>query len=395
MDIRELLDLLLRWTHVIAGIMWIGNSMLYNWLDRNLYRPDDAPKNLVGKIWMVHSGGFYEVEKKYLEPSQMPDVLHWFKWQSYTTWISGFLLLCIVYFFSGGAYLVDPSVSSIGVPQAIALCVGTLFLGYGVYDLLWRSPLRQAPKAAALVSFALLVGVVYGLTHVLAGRAAYLMVGALLGTLMSGNVFMHIMPSQRELVAATKAGREQDPAIGMRAKQRSIHNNYMTFPVIVIMLSNHFAFTYGNPNNWLILLVLILGGAGVRHFMNIRWTFKAWLPALGATAAAAIALLFVLTQRPPAPQTAAVDAHVSFAEAHAVIEKRCISCHSQSPTDSTFTVAPEDVKFDTPDEMQRLASKIQARAVDTTAMPLGNKTGMTPAERALLGQWIKEGAPTN
>lgn len=394
MDIRELLDLLLRWTHVIAGIMWIGNSMLYNWLDRNLYRPADAPKNLVGKIWMVHSGGFYEVEKKYLEPSQMPEVLHWFKWQSYTTWISGFLLLCIVYFFSGGAYLVDPSVSSIGVPQAIALCVATLFVGYGVYDLLWRSPLRNAPKVASLVSLALLVGVVYGLTHVLAGRAAYLMVGALLGTLMSGNVFMHIMPSQRELVAATIAGREQDPAIGMRAKQRSIHNNYMTFPVIVIMLSNHFAFTYGNPNNWLILLVLIVGGAGVRHFMNIRWTFKPWLPAIGATAAAAIALLFVLTARPQ-PTVAATGTHVSFAEARAVIQKRCISCHSQTPTDTTFTVAPEDVKFDTPDEMQRLASKIEARAVDTTAMPLGNKTGMTPAERAILGQWIKEGAPAN
>ncbi|MDB4995763.1 MAG: hypothetical protein JWM74_3195, partial [Myxococcaceae bacterium] len=209
-NLRELLDLVVRWIHLIAGIMWVGNSMLFNWLDRNLVKPDKPsmdgtpPEMLEGEIWMVHSGGFYQIEKKQLAPSQMPKMLHWFKWQSYTTWMSGFSLLVLVYYVGGsGAFLVDPNVSKITASQGTMIGLGTLAFGFLFYDLLWRSPLAKKPNIAIFVCFAALAGIVYALTHLLSGRAAYIHVGALMGTIMAGNVFFHIVPSQRELVAAT------------------------------------------------------------------------------------------------------------------------------------------------------------------------------------------------
>jgi uncharacterized membrane protein len=394
--VRELLDLVGRWIHLIAGIMWIGNSMLFNWLDRNLVKPQDARTGYDGELWMVHSGGFYQVEKMQLEPSQMPQVLHWFKWQAYTTWISGFFLLIVVYYLGGGAYLVDPAVSSLTATQATAVGLGLLVVAWAVYDGIWRSPLSRYPKSTAALCYALVLGVAYALTHLLSGRAAYMHVGAMLGTLMAGNVFMVIMPSQRALIRETQSGQPQDVALAKRAKQRSIHNNYMTFPVLFVMVSNHFAGTYGHPLNWVILGVLILAGAGVRHILNIRFVFPAWKPALGATIAAAIGLLYVLTLPPSAPAGASVAGdRVPFAAAHAVIEQRCVACHSTHPTDPTFTSAPHGVTFDSPEQIQAMRDLIKTRAVVTTAMPLGNKTGMTAAERALLGRWIDEGAPLN
>jgi uncharacterized membrane protein len=390
---RELLDLFVRWVHVIAGIMWIGNSLLFNWLDRNLRQFEGQSDESFGKIWLLHSGAFYEVEKKLL-PAGMPypSKVHWFMFQNLTTWLSGIGLLIIVYYLGGSAYMLDPSVATIGMGAAVAIGVGTLLLGWLVYDLLWRSPVGKNTPLAFAISFVLLVALSYGLTRVLSGRAAYIHVGALLGTLMTANVWFYVVPSQRALVAATKAGLPQDPALAYRAKQRSIHNNYMTFPVLFIMISNHFPSTYGQTLNWLILAVLMVGSAAVRHFMNIRFSYGGWLRAAAAVALLTVAIVVALIARAQGPASAAASGPVSFADAQAIVVRRCQPCHSATPTDDQFRAPPAGIVLDTPEHIQALAPRIKERAVVSKTMPLGNKTGMTEAERAQLGAWIDQGA---
>ncbi|MBI5518345.1 MAG: urate hydroxylase PuuD [Deltaproteobacteria bacterium] len=387
---REVLELLLRWVHLIAGIMWIGNSMLFNWLDRNLVEPEDKKPLSQGEIWMVHSGGFYQVEKKLLPPHQLPRQLHWFMYQNLTTWVSGVFLLLVIYYLGGRAYMVDPAVSRIATDNAIALGVGTIVVSWLVYDTLWRSPLGKRDALAAGVSLGLLGAVAFGLCQVLSGRAAYIHVGVVLGTVMTGNVWFRILPAQTELVEATRSGRDQDPALGYAAKQRSIHNNYMTFPLLFIMLSNHYPSTFGGRLNWVVLAVLMAGGAGVRHFMNIRFWYRPWLPALAATAGASVLGLWALTR--PAPPPGAGGPAVPFHRVQTIIEERCVPCHSVSPTDTTYTAPPNGVLFDTPEEIVRHAERIRQRAVVAASMPLGNKTGMTQEERDLVGRWVAQGA---
>lgn len=394
--LRELLDLLIRWVHLIAGIMWVGNSMLFNWLDRVLTKAEGDDKNLVGRMWMVHSGGFYDVKKLNLEPGQMPEELHWFKWQNFTTWASGILLLVVVYYMGGAAYMVDTSVANLSFGVAVAIGVGSLVLSWLFYDTLWRSPLGKNTPVAAAVSFAFLIGLIYALCHLLPGRAAFIHVGVILGTLMTGNVWMHIIPSQKELVSATNEGREQDLAIGYRAKQRSIHNNYMTFPVLFTMISNHFSSLYAGPYNWVILIAVMLSSAGVRHFMNIRYNTptRGWAPPLGATAAAGVAALAFFFFAQPGTRTASVpvtDAPVAFSQVQPVIAARCATCHSATPSDAGFSSAPAGLALDTPEQIHASAQRV-ASATLSNYMPLGNKTNMTPEERALVGAWVKQGA---
>ncbi len=392
--VRELLDLVVRWAHIIAGIMWIGNSMLFNWLDRNLTPPDAPDEHSFGKIWLLHSGAFYEVEKKLLPPGMSyPSKVHWFMFQNLTTWLSGVGLLVIVYYMGGAAYMVDPGVAAISHAAAVAIGVGSLVGAWLLYEALWRSPIRHNPPVAFALSLALLLGLTVGLTQVLSGRAAYIHVGALLGTIMTGNVWFVIIPSQRELVAATRAGRAQDPAFSIRAKERSIHNNYMTFPVLFIMISSHFPSTYGHQLNWLLLAVLMVGSAAVRHFMNIRYHTQGygWLRGAAATGILALAVVAVLSARTSAGAGANLPP-VAFAEVQAIINRHCIACHSSAPTDAVFTIAPAGVIFETPEQIQRFAARIKERAVVTRTMPFGNQTGMTEAERTLLGAWIDQGA---
>lgn len=392
-SLRELLDLIVRWVHVIAGIMWIGNSMLFNWLDRNLVKRTDAKAGHEGEIWLLHSGGFYQVEKKQLAPDEMPEILHWFKWQAGITWLTGAFLLVIVYYMGGGAFLVDPSVSSLTPGQATAVGIGSLVVSWLVYDLTWKSPLARKPRLALALTFLYVLGVAYALTHLLSARAAYLHVGALLGTMMAGNVWMVILPSQRQLVGATERGERPDPALAAKAKERSIHNNYITFPLLFIMVSNHFPSLYGHHLNWILLGVVMLAGATVRHLMNIRFTFKGWVPAVSATVTVAVvALLALMAYRPTAPGRVAAEP-ATFQAAHAIVNQRCVTCHSQAPTDPAFTSAPAGVTFDSPESIRAFAPRIKARAVLSLGMPLGNKTGMTPDERDLLGRWIDAGAP--
>lgn len=388
--IHELLDLFVRWTHVIAGIMWIGNSLLFNWLDRNLKPFDQQGEESFGKIWLLHSGAFYEVEKKLLPPGMpYPDKVHWFMFQNLTTWLSGIGLLIIVYYMGGAAYMLDPGVSNISLAVAIAIGVGVLVLGWFAYDLLWNSSLGKNTPLAFAISFALLLGVTYGLMQLLSGRAAYIHIGVLLGTLMTANVWFYVVPSQGKLVAATKSGQAQDPTLSYRAKQRSIHNNYMTFPVLFIMVSNHFPSTYGNALNWLILAILMIGSATVRHLLNIRFSYANWLRLTAGTILLTIALVAMLVLRTNSAASAA-GGPVSLADAQAVIQRRCVQCHSARPTDDQFTAAPLGVMLDTPEQIQALAARIKERAVVTKTMPLGNKTGITDDERALLGAWVDQ-----
>ncbi|MGZ3421636.1 MAG: urate hydroxylase PuuD [Polyangiales bacterium] len=388
--VREIADLLIRWVHLIAGIMWIGNSMLFNWLDRNLEKEDGTRSDgLEGRIWMVHSGGFYDVVKKQLEPGQLPPRLHWFMWQNFTTWASGIFLLMVVYYMGGAALLIDPSVRALHPHVAITIGVGAIVGSWAVYDVLAKV-LKDKPAVLAAVGLPLLGGLAYALTHLFSGRAAYIHIGVILGTIMTGNVWMVIIPSQRELVAATKEGRAQDASLGKKAKQRSIHNNYITFPLLFLMISNHFPSTYSQSLNWAVLFVFLIGGALVRHFMNIRFVYEGWFFGAAGTIVVSLAALVILT-KPKAPP-AVPYRPVTLAEAQTIVQKRCVQCHADAPTDDVFKIAPNGIKLETAAQMKALAPRIRERAALLKTMPLANKTGITDEERAILGAWVDQGA---
>ena len=380
------INLLVRWAHLGFGIAWIGSSFYFVWLDSHLTKPEPPRHGVDGEIWMVHSGGFYQVEKRKIGPGEMPPLLHWFKYEALFTMISGLLLLAVVYYFTGGIYLVDPARSSITPGQATALSIGLIVGSWLVYDTLWRSPLAKAGWPATAISFLLLGGLVYGLCQVFAGRAAYMHVGAIMGCIMVINVWVRILPSQQKMIDATREGRQPDFTLGEAAKRRSMHNSYMTFPVLFIMLSNHFPQTWGMRDNWFPLALLIVLGASVRHLMIGKTSRKYW-----AALPAAAALLLAVVATRPRQATAAGASHLDmerFGEARAVINRRCVPCHSQYPTDDLFRTAPNGVTFDTPDQVLARADRIRERAVVQQTMPLGNKTGITADERAVLARWL-------
>jgi uncharacterized membrane protein len=392
----ELLDYAARWVHVIAGIMWVGNSMLFNWLDRTLSPPSRQGEGLIGESWLLHSGGFYLVEKTQLVGQPLPRTLHWFKWQAYTTWISGAVLLVAVYYAGGRAALADPAVASLTHSAAVMVGVGAIVVGVGLYEIVQRRVGPRAPAVANALLLLAFVAVVYALTHLLSGRAAFLHVGAMLASIMAGNVAMTIVPSQRELVRSVAGEGRADQAISARAKRVSVNNNYITFPVIALMVSAHFPSVYSHRWSWVLLLVIVATGAAVRHCMNIRFTTPWWRPALvGTVTASAIALYALMAIGAPAAASTAganVPGTVTFADARHVIDRRCAACHSLQPSDSSFGAAPAGVAFDLPAQIQSHAQRIRERAVVTRTMPPANKTHITEQERAILGRWIDQGA---
>jgi uncharacterized membrane protein len=390
--LRELLDLSFRWLHVIAGILWIGNSMLFNWLDRSLLPPADGRADTQGQIWLLHSGGFYDVRKE-LDGWDRARPLHWFKWQAYTTWISGFVLLVLVYYLAGGALLVAPGEGALPHGWGVAVGIGVLVVGWVVYDRAVAPLLRSAGGWAAVVGLALVMALAWGLGQLFTGRAAWLHVGALLGTMMAANVGHHIMPSQRKLVDAVERGERPEQGYADRAKERSIHNNYITYPVVVLMLSSHFPAFYGHPQSWLLLGVIVAGGAGVRHAMNLRFTYERWVPVLVAIVVATLLALYLIGRPGGAMRPAAATGEpVTFAEVEGIIAERCTVCHAREPQNPVFGPAPGGVAFDSPAEIRRWARRIRARSVETHTMPPGNMTGMTAAEREKVGRWIAQGA---
>jgi uncharacterized membrane protein len=382
----ELLDLIVRWVHVIAGIMWVGNSMLYNWIDRNLVASKDP--DVYGDIWLLHSGGFYLMEKNRGGRTPVgPHALHWFKWQAYTTWLSGAALLLVVYYVGGRALLTNDGVSN-AVPIALGVTIG----GWLAYELIWRTLGRKSAALAGVVSGFLFYFAVQTLIGTLSGRAAWIHVGAMLGTIMAGNVAFTIMPSQRELVSAMEAGRQPEQHFADAAKTRSIHNNYITFPVIALMLSAHFPSLYAGPQSEYALITLISGGAAVRHVLNVRYTFTAWKPALAATMAATVAALYFFvarTHRPtPSAQLPPMSSSVAFADVHRIIDRRCAACHSATPSDISLGVMPAGVNLDSETQIRAFMARIEERAVKTRTMPPANKTRMTDEERALIAAWV-------
>ena len=390
----ELLDLGARWVHVIAGIMWVGNSLLFNWLDRTLSPSSRGGEGMLGESWLLHSGGFYFVEKTQLVGQPLPRTLHWFKWQAYTTWLSGAALLVVVYYAGGRAALEDASVSTLSHGAAVAIGVGAILGGVMLYEAVQRALAPRMPRLATVVLLVAFIAIVYALTHLLNGRAAFLHVGALLASIMAANVANTIIPSQRELVQTVSGAGRADATVSARAKRVSITNNYVTFPVIALMVSSHFPSLYGNRHGWIILLLIVACGATVRHVMNVRYTFSAWKSALATTIALSFAALYLLVAPAKEPQATAAlaPASATFADARHVIDRRCAACHSLAPSDSTFGAAPAGVAFDLPAQIQSHAARIRERAVVTKTMPPANKTHITEQERLILGAWIDAGS---
>ena len=423
----EWLNLSVRWVHMITGVAWIGASFYFVWLENNLNRVN--PKSgLAGDLWAIHGGGIYHLEKYKLAPPTMPDNLHWFKWEAYFTWLSGIALLCVVFYSNPTLYLLAPG-SSLSGPEGVLLGIGSLFAGWFIYSFLCDSALGKRPALLGFILFVLIIGAAYGFSKVFSGRGAYLHVGAIIGTIMVGNVFRIIMPAQRALVAAIAENRTPDPALPAKGLLRSRHNNYFTLPVVFIMISNHFPSTYGSQYNWLILAGIAVLAVLVRHYFNTRHDSHKYAWTLPVAALGMICLAYVTgpNTAPTAPETAKVIkyqpipetavsgakpdatpapvtapaapatpvATVDFEQVHAVIQERCTVCHSSKPTSPLFSAAPAGVMFDTAQQIKLMAPRIQAQAVASQIMPLGNITQMTQQERELIGSWINTGAQTN
>ncbi len=384
----EWLSLAIRWLHVIAGIAWIGDSFYFMWLDASLQRDEQTPAEVKGESWSVHGGGFYRVIKFQTAPDAMPAKLHWFMWQAYTTWLSGFALLTVVYWLQAKAWMLTPG--GVATPGgAVGVGFATVFGGFAVYHLLCKSPLGRKPVLLGAVLLAFAAGVAWGLGELISARAAYIHVGAMIGSWMAGNVAMVIIPNQRRIVAALMNGGEPDRAWAAESKLRSTHNNYLTLPVIFVMISNHYPSTYGHEHAWLVLVGLFAIGAFTRVFFNLKNAGRVvgWMLPVAAVAYIGLA---VATRPAVVEPTGEV---VTWAQVEPLIARHCRSCHSATPTHHIFKTAPNGVTYDTPAQVQAKAALIKARAVDTATMPLANETNMTAEERALLGAWIAGGAP--
>ena len=387
--VLEWLGALARWVHVLAAIMWVGDSFLFMWMDSSL-EPPRAPRegDVAGEMWMVHSGGFYEVVKRRsLQPSELPRNLYWFMWQSYSTWISGAFLLAVMFWLGGGALLVD-SGSRLSHGAAVAVSAGSLLLAWLLYDATCRSPLARSPRLLAVVLTLALAAAVFGFTRVFGARAAWLQTGAMLGSIMAANVWRVIIPSQTRMLAQTRAGVPVDTAPGRLAKARSTHNHYLTLPVLFMMLSQHFPSGYGHPLGWLVLLLISAAGVALKYVMNFR-TRSDWRAV--TTGVLALAAAIVLTARPGAGGNAiasTLQTTVSDEQALAIVQRRCTTCHAERPSNPSFPEPPGGVKLDQLERLKAMAPRVQVRAVETRTMPLGNLTGMTDAERDTLGAWL-------
>ena len=391
-DLAAWANLALRWLHIIAGIAWIGSSFYFMWLDSRLKAPVIPRDGVAGELWAVHSGGFYQKQKFMVAPPEMPDELHWFKWEAYTTWISGFALLSLIYYVGANLYLIDPAKAALTQLEAIAIGVSFIAGGWLVYDALCRSPIGKNLRVFGVVWFLVLTAMAWALTHLFSNRGAFIHVGAVMGSIMVFNVFAIIIPNQRKVVASMLAGETPDPALGKQAKQRSVHNNYMTLPVLLIMVSNHYPLLTDSPINWLLLAGLGVAGWTIRHFFNLRNTGRNEPQVLLYGMLMFVAVALVAEAAKPKPVAARSMGPVSFAQVQTIVGTHCAMCHADAPTHKGFTAPPNGLSFDNPAHIVAAAPKIYERAVATESMPLGNETHITRAERDTLGAWIQQGA---
>lgn len=386
----EWANLFFRWFHVIAGIAWIGASFYFVWLDNSLENPPQwkKDKGIGGDLWAIHGGGFYEVAKYKLGPEKMPENLHWFKWEAYTTWLTGMVMLWIVYYIGAESFLIDNSRLELTQLQAIGLGMGYIAVGFAVYEMLVKTPLRHNGKAFGLVLFSFLVFMAWFASEVFSPRGAFIHVGALIGTIMAGNVFLGIMPSQRALVEAVQRGEAPDPKYGAFAKLRSTHNNYFTLPLIFIMISNHYPMTYSHELNWLVLSAICFILAFARHFFNLRHRgeFKPSILVIAAIMMAGVAVWIA-----PKPVEVNEEAVAGFTDQQgmAIMKERCASCHAASPTQAGFASPPAGVKLETLDQVNLLKPKL-VEVINSKYMPLGNLTQMTDEERQQVIGWLSK-----
>lgn len=385
---------ILRWLHVIAGIAWIGSSFYFIHLDLSLKPRPGLPDGVKGDEWQVHGGGFYHMMKYLVAPAQMPDHLTWFKWEAYTTWLSGFALLVVVYYLGADLFLIDKSVLDMTAVQAAGIAFGSLVLSWLVYEGLCRSPLGRHEVALALVGYVYLVALTYGFTHVFSGLGAFTQIGAIIGTIMVANVFVIIIPYQKKTVEAMIAGKEPDPVWGQLGKQRSVHNNYLTLPVVFLMLSNHYPLFFATKYNWLIVAIVLAIGPVIRHFFNSRhegkgspwWTW-------GVAAAGMVAVALLSAAGPASLTTTALPPTPKFTQVTNIVISRCSMCHAAQPVWPGIPTAPKGVMLDDSEQIHRHAPLIEAYAVRSQAMPPGNVTEMTSKERLALASWLAAGAP--
>jgi uncharacterized membrane protein len=392
-------SLILRWAHVIAAIGWIGSSFYFIALDLSLRKHDGLPAGVGGETWQVHGGGFYRMQKYLVAPSELPKELTWFKWEAYATWLSGFAIMVWIYYIQADIYLIDPAVMRLPKWAAIGISIGTIILAVPIYNALCKSPLGQNEYAFAAVGFVLLVAAGWGFLQLFSPRAAFLQLGAVMATLMAASVAHVIIPNQRKVVADLIAGRTPDPALGKAAKQRSLHNNYMTFPVVLLMLSNHYPLAYASQHAWAVMGLIIVAGAAGRHALNLHHrsgAYPIW-PWLVAALALALAISASLDTRRLAPaaavqgERAVPDEHRDprFVAAVEVVQTRCAMCHADEPVWAGIQVAPRGVRLDTPEEIARHAHVIRVQAVMSRAMPPGNVTEITAEERQVLAAWLE------
>lgn len=396
------ISLFLRWFHVIAGVAWIGASFYFIWLDNNLRTPPEwkQKEGIKGDLWAIHGGGFYEVAKYSYGPKTMPDTLHWFKWEAYTTWLSGFALLVLVYYFGASAYLIDPRVMDLTPMTAITYGLAFIFGGLALYELACRSPLGKHPKSFAIVLGVFVVFACWLATQLFSGRGAFIHVGALIGTIMAGNVLLNIMPAQRKMVAAVTNKSDIDPAWGLGAKLRSVHNNYFTLPLLFIMISNHYPMTYQHEQSWLVLVCFIGISAFIRHYFNLKHIGRS-KPSILVMGGVMLLLLALWISWPQ--NTASSTEHTSASDTsyllasqpltkddqvvYDIIQTHCVSCHAKQPTDPIFTIAPVGLILDEWADIERYAAQIVHRTTVTKDMPLMNKTNMDDTQRQLIAQW--------
>jgi uncharacterized membrane protein len=398
----EWIDMATRWLHVIAGIAWIGSSFYFVHLDASIKKRSELPRGAGGEAWQVHGGGFYHMVKYLVAPERMPDDLTWFKWEAYTTVLSGVALMVIVYYFSAELYLIDGAVLDLPVWAAVLISVIGLALGWLVYDRLCKSPLGNDDNRLAAVGFVFLVVLAFLFTLIFSGRGAYMQMGALVGTMMVANVFLVIIPNQKKVVTTLLGGGDPDPKLGREAKQRSMHNNYLTLPVLFLMISNHYPLAFASRFNWLIFAVVLIVGALIRHFYNERHAGRPnpwWTWAVATGGMLLIVWLSTAQRGLEAVDTAAATesgaggpAGIDPIEVENLVLGYCSMCHAEEPLWEGMASPPKGVMLDTPERIRRHAREIYLQAVLTDAMPPGSVADLDPADRRLLGAWYEAGA---
>ena len=390
--ITDWLNLIIRFAHLITGIAWIGASFYFIWLDNHLEKPPawKDEKGISGDLWAIHGGGFYEVAKYKLAPPVMPANLHWFKWEAYTTWLTGFMLLSLMFYVGADSYLIDKRIAELSQFQAIAIGIGSIVLGVGIYEVLVRTGLKNHGAILGLILILLITALSYGLTQVFSARGAYMHIGAIIGTMMAGNVFFGIIPAQKELVKAVETGSKPDPKYGLNAKLRSTHNTYTTLPVLFIMISNHYPMTYNHHMNWLVLVAIIIITAGVRQYFVYRHFGKNKPVIMLVAVAFTILLAYLIAPKQTEFSEEQKQQSIDRVKVQMIIQERCVSCHSENPTDDIFKIAQAGVVFSDYASIKQWALRIKARVVDAKDMPFMNKTNMTDDERNYLALWLSK-----